>query len=156
MEIDYGYSLKGPEDVELSTTDPSTGETFYALLSEPLFLDYYRIIREHGLEYAQRLALGGLAINGHNVTENDRGRARAMLSALHAAATQFYGDKEEALLEMSYDRLRARKETYEEAAKVAESILRKPFTPDAWRRKIARWAERTGRPRVGLRERHKQ
>ena len=67
--------------------------------------------------------------------------------------------EEEPVIGFTYRLLRARMLTRAQAAGFASALLRKKVeevSPDAWRVKVDRWAERNKQPPVGIRKRQKK
>ena len=149
-----GFTLYGNGDIELSTLVTITGVRANVRMPEATFLDFYETITRHSLNDAVRVAIAGMRMAGHEPTSEETLRITALLSVLKSNGDLFYGDQEEAMLESTYRKLVNREETYEEAAARARAFLRVDYSRDTWRKKVTRFAERKGYPKVGQRQRY--
>ncbi len=148
------FTLYGNGDIELSTVAPATGVRANVRMPEAAFLDFYETIIRHSIKDAYNVAAAGIRMAGREPTQAESDRIWALLPVLRVNGDLFYGDQEEAMLESTYRKLVNREETYEEAAARARAFLRVDYSRDTWRKKVTRFAERKGYPKVGLRQRN--
>ena len=141
-----------------------TGEIFPFTLSLEQFWGWYDVITRWGLDQALEMAVysamlvkselvekgpyGTITVKGQ-LPDQDRAYLREFLEELKAYGDHFK-DKSEHVLSLSYDQLSRRAWTREQALRFARNLLDSSITAEAWRRRVDRWAEREGKPALGL------
>ena len=148
-DLDLRVELRG---------DPDLGIPAFSVPAHE-FWDAYEAITRAGIDGALRLAAATswLLTNGeHPLTQDEAQRLRNFFDRIEDIGKQ-WTSREEFVLGFTYEQLHAKKITREQAAKLASRVLKKPYTTDAFRVKLDRWAEHPSRrlPKVGIRKRQK-
>ncbi len=117
---------------------------------------YLDIIDKYGIEHAQNVLRAGVnmarAPREEAVYEAEKQREEhniaSMLQALDRNREKL-ANSEEDILDLSYRQLLFKQWTREEAAENASTLLQRPISTEAWRKRVDRWAEARGRPPLG-------
>lgn len=153
------------EDWETSVgillTDPETGDDFPHLLSLPVFWGWYTVIVSQGIDQALEMAAfagalvrhdlvdkrdGGTFVKG-GLPQEERAYLRRMLECLKDMGDR-NKDKETHALQISYEVLGRKDWTRKQAARFASNVLGREISTDTWRKRVDRWAQRQGKPKV--------
>jgi len=116
--------------------------------------DLFNIAQQWGSDRAYEVLRLGAVLAKGQLSEHDEHELRNALSyMLTQGAEPFFSDKknlEEFAIATAYILLRQNKITRDLAAFQAQSLLGREISTDTWRKRVDRWAERRGLPRVEL------
>lgn len=134
--------------------DPQTDKPIQQItIPAVMFWAFYRTVKAVGFETALLVALLGLTSSkpqGDVLTKLEVDTLTQALLALDDAGINQWRNKEDGALELTYTLLREGSINREQAADFATDILGTPVGTEAWRKRLDKWANETGRTRVDL------
>ncbi len=83
-----------------------------------------------------------------NLTDDEAQAIRGLINLAAIPGLLVGGDPVELALQHTYRMLYERQITREQAAHLAASWINKPVTTEAWRKRVDRWAEDQGKPKI--------
>jgi hypothetical protein len=137
------------DSIEFPVVDIMTAKMWVARMDLGTYFRLLYLIKTQGFHYAiDVVAAGAEMALGHEVTLLERAPILATLQHIqdHAKTLE---EPEQLILQHCYKELRAKKMTRQRAALLASTILDKPISTNAWRKKTDRWAEKQGMEPLG-------
>ncbi len=101
------------------------------------------------MDRAVAIAAAGINFALLNVTQEDEERMAVVLASIQKEVER-WDNLDDLVLALSYDQLRAKHVSREEAARRASILLRRTITMQAWRMAVDRWAAKHDLPKVAL------
>ncbi len=134
--------------------DPETGLDFPFSPTPVQMWQLYKMIQDFGFDEAVNLAILCANLVKHDLTDDDRARIRRALKHTELFTKVLGGTTPlELALTRSYFLLYNNAITREQAADLASDIMKKRVSVESWRKRVDRWAEEQGYPKVQRRKR---
>ena len=132
----------------IEITDPSTGDNRYLLTSLGKLASLYHATRTLGPDAVYDIASIVASLVRPERTTEEKERLQYALDELCTRVDE-WTDNEDMLLDQSYVALEQGRWTRARAANIAQTVLKKPLSTEAWRKRVDRWAEKQGLPPLG-------
>jgi hypothetical protein len=136
--------------LRIGVINPRTGQPDIIELQIAVAASLYRTFQNEGLEAVADLVYLVIALREGKVSKEEQDRLLVPIRDILEALTTSFQNNEDMLLSASYSLLHDKRITREEAALMASRGLGKKTTTDAWRKRVDRWAEKEGLPKVEL------
>jgi hypothetical protein len=133
--------------------DPETGRDFLESMDIRLAWKFYDLVERWGIDQALEMAVSCAAIVKHDLTQDDIDHLRWWLTSRHSAIAMFDGDRATLALEITHHFLyKGDLKTWKQAAELARQIIgrEEAIQPETWRKRMERYAEKRGYPKIEL------
>ncbi len=147
-------TLQGPtmRDGTFLTAKDIPFKTFYSV---------YKILQNATIDPSHLWHLAcfaAVAAKGQPLDADEKQRIGAALDLMQLGGTGLFPNEawqtdEDPVLSITYHLLRSRQITYTQAAAIASELLGQAIKPEAWRKRVDRWRNDRGLPKVGQRKR---
>jgi hypothetical protein len=138
-----------PRTIRLVLVDPATGDEVSEEMPHAEFWAVYQSLKAIGFNQTATVALFGATLIQPALSAEDTNKIDRKISAIYAFL-RYNSNPELTALNFSYELLQGLKISREAAAKFASDILGKEVPPDSWRKRVDKFADDRGLPKVGL------
>ena len=131
-------------------TDVDTGEPYTIEPSVVTLRILTELIDTWGMGQARDLLIFGASLVKRDAAKHSASRLQVILDSVQRSAIGKAEDLEAFVLWRSYTWLLDKQINRKQAARYASDVLGREISTDTWRKRVDRWAEKQGFPRVEI------